>query len=96
MNCPLIPCKYRENSGLDDPTGKSDTEFKKTIHPIHAKILDLEEKVKKKEIKVNKESGVAAEAATMFTPDSFVDDLCKYPDPFLSGRIPRIQSSGNG
>ena len=49
VNCPLIPCKYRENWGLDDPTGKDDTEFKKTIHSIHDKILALAEKVKKKD-----------------------------------------------
>lgn len=49
VNCPLIPCKYRENWGLDDPTGKDDTEFKKTIHSIHDKILALAEKVKEKD-----------------------------------------------
>ena len=32
VNCPTIPCKYREDWGLNDPTGKSDDEFSKTIH----------------------------------------------------------------
>lgn len=25
--CPYVPCKYREDWGLEDPTGKSDEEF---------------------------------------------------------------------
>ena len=46
VNCPTIPCKYREDWGLNDPTGKNDDEFLKTIHSIHAKILELTEKIK--------------------------------------------------
>ena len=46
VNCPTIPCKYREDWGLNDPTGKNDDEFSKTIHSIHAKILELTEKIK--------------------------------------------------
>ena len=46
VNCPAIPCKYREDWGLNDPTGKNDDEFLKTIHSIHAKILELTEKIK--------------------------------------------------
>ena len=36
VNCPIIPCKYREDWGLNDPTGKDDVEFSKTIHKIHS------------------------------------------------------------
>ena len=46
VNCPTIPCKYREDWGLNGPTGKNDDEFLKTIHSIHAKILELTEKIK--------------------------------------------------
>ena len=27
VKCPAIPCKYREDWGLNDPTGKKDAEF---------------------------------------------------------------------
>lgn len=47
VHCPALPCKYREDWGLSDPTGKSDLEFKKIIHTIHAKILELAEKIEK-------------------------------------------------
>ena len=47
VNCPIIPCQYREDWGLNDPTGKDDVEFSKTIHAIHARILELAEKIKK-------------------------------------------------
>ena len=47
VNCPVIPCKHREDWGLNDPTGKDDVEFTKTIHLIHENILVLREKVKK-------------------------------------------------
>ena len=50
VNCPAIPCKYREDWGLDDPTGKNDDEFSKTIHSIHEKILELTEKIKNNEL----------------------------------------------
>ena len=50
VNCPTIPSKYREDWGLNDPTGKSDDEFSKTIHSIHAKILELTERIKTNEL----------------------------------------------
>ena len=45
VNCPIIPCKYREDWGLTDPTGKDDVEFSKTIHKIHSNVLELAKKV---------------------------------------------------
>ena len=49
VNCPVIPCKYREDWGLDDPTGKEDAEFLKTIYLIHDNILNLSERISKNE-----------------------------------------------
>ena len=34
VQCPNLPCRHREDWGLDDPTGKSDSEFLKTIEAI--------------------------------------------------------------
>ena len=45
VNCPIIPCKYREDWGLNDPTGKDDVEFSKTIQKIHSNVLELAKKV---------------------------------------------------
>ena len=42
VQCPFFPCEYREDWGLDDPTGKSDREFIKVIHAIENNILHLE------------------------------------------------------
>ena len=44
VQCPMLPCLYREDWGLDDPTGKPDMEFEKTIHLIEEKIEDLKVK----------------------------------------------------
>lgn len=41
VNCPMLPCKFREDWGLDDPSGKSDEEFIKTIQIIESKIVEL-------------------------------------------------------
>lgn len=41
VNCPYLPCKHREDWGLDDPTGKGDDVFKDTISKIHANIMAL-------------------------------------------------------
>ena len=47
VNCPAIPCEYREDWGLSDPTEKNDVEFSKGIHSIQTKILELTENKKK-------------------------------------------------
>lgn len=41
VGCPYLPCKRREDWGLDDPTGKSDTEFIAVIQSIERHILHL-------------------------------------------------------
>lgn len=41
VDCPILPCEYRFDWGLDDPTGKSDEEFIKIINEIKDKILFL-------------------------------------------------------
>ncbi len=43
VQCPFLPCSYREDWGLDDPTGKSDEEFLETIRQIERKIVHLQE-----------------------------------------------------
>ncbi len=50
VECPYLPCKFREDWGLDDPTGKSDDEFIKVIKTIENKILDLKNRIENKEI----------------------------------------------
>lgn len=46
VECPYIPCKYREDWGLEDPTGKSDGEFVDIIKQIENKVLLLKETLK--------------------------------------------------
>lgn len=41
VNCPYLPCKHREDWGLDDPTGQGDEVFKEIIDKIHANIIAL-------------------------------------------------------
>ncbi|MFA9377844.1 MAG: arsenate reductase ArsC [Lachnotalea sp.] len=45
VQCPFLPCNMREDWGLDDPSGKSDEEFLKTISVIEEKILDLKKRL---------------------------------------------------
>lgn len=45
VNCPTLPCKFREDWGLDDPSGKSDEEFNKIIKTIESKVLELKERL---------------------------------------------------
>ncbi len=52
VNCPFLPCKFREDWGLDDPSGKSDDEFIKTITTIEEKILNLKKRIENKEITI--------------------------------------------
>lgn len=41
VDCPYLPCKYREDWGLEDPTGQDDEVFKDTIQRIEEKIVAL-------------------------------------------------------
>lgn len=41
VSCPSLPCRQREDWGLDDPSGKSDDEFIKVINEIENKIKQL-------------------------------------------------------
>ena len=45
VNCPYLPCKRREDWGLEDPTGKSDEEFIRTIKLIENKLEDLKDRI---------------------------------------------------
>ena len=45
--CPFVGRPFDDNWGLDDPTGKSDDEFKKIIDAIEAKIRELMDKLAK-------------------------------------------------
>ena len=45
VSCPSLPCQYREDWGLDDPTGKDDDCFLEVIHSIEKKVLELKSRV---------------------------------------------------
>ena len=41
VDCPYLPCQYREDWGLEAPTGQSDAVFKDIIQQIETKVLAL-------------------------------------------------------
>ena len=45
VQCPFLPCKHREDWGLDDPSGKEDEAFLFTIRHIEEKVLELKKRV---------------------------------------------------
>ena len=45
VQCPCLPCRHREDWGLDDPSGKEDDAFLDTIERIEAKILELKRRI---------------------------------------------------
>lgn len=45
VECPYLPCKHREDWGLDDPSGKSDEVFYQTIDLIETKLKDLSQRI---------------------------------------------------
>lgn len=47
VNCPILPCRHREDWGLEDPSGKSDDEFMKVIKIIENKITELMDRIVK-------------------------------------------------
>ena len=45
VGCPFIGRPFDDNWGLEDPTGKSDEEFKKVIDDIRLQILALKQRL---------------------------------------------------
>ncbi|MGQ7370646.1 arsenate reductase ArsC [Streptococcus suis] len=41
VDCHYLPCQYREDWGLDDPSGQSDQVFLATMHQIEEKLQQL-------------------------------------------------------
>lgn len=48
--CPFLPNRYQEDWGLEDPSGKSDEEFKRIIRMIETNIKLLAEKIRNQAI----------------------------------------------
>ena len=46
VQCPVLPCKWREDWGLDDTVEKPDQAFMETIRLIEEKVLSLREKLR--------------------------------------------------
>ncbi|HFI0306570.1 TPA: arsenate reductase ArsC [Streptococcus suis] len=38
VDCPYLPCRHREDWGLDDPSGQSDQVYLATMHQIEEKL----------------------------------------------------------
>ena len=52
VECPYVPCKFREDWGLDDPAGEPIEVFRDTRDIIEEKVKELIKKVKTEEIKL--------------------------------------------
>ena len=50
VQCPALPCTYREDWGLEDPSGKDDDAFRFTIGRIGEKVLELKTRIQEKTI----------------------------------------------
>ncbi len=47
VGCPFIGRPFDDNWGLEDPTGKSDEEFKEVIDEIRVRIMELKQRLGK-------------------------------------------------
>ena len=47
VQCPALPCAWREDWGLADPTGQPDAVFLETMAQIEARVLALREKLRR-------------------------------------------------
>lgn len=50
VQCPNLPCKHREDWGIEDPSGKADEDFKEVIQIIQNKMKDLKKRILDKQI----------------------------------------------
>ena len=45
VDCPYLPCRHREDWGLEDPTGKSMEDFRRVRQQIQSKVLMLRQRI---------------------------------------------------
>lgn len=45
VSCPSLPCRYREDWGLEDPTGEKDDVFLEVIRSIEEKVCELKRRI---------------------------------------------------
>ena len=50
VSCPTLPCRHREDWGLEDPTGQPGEVFEATIRAIEERILDLRSRIQNRSI----------------------------------------------
>lgn len=50
VDCPWLPCRHREDWGLDDPSGHPDEVFLATMDAIEEKVLELKHRIETNEI----------------------------------------------
>ena len=50
VECPYLPCKYREDWGIKDPTGMWEDDYIYTAKIIENKVLDLKKRIKRREL----------------------------------------------
>ena len=49
VTCPFIGRPFDDDWGLEDPTGKDDSEFKRTIEEIERRVIELRERLREEE-----------------------------------------------
>ena len=50
VQCPFLPCKHREDWGLEDPTGKDEETFVTTAKEIESKVQGLRKRLLEQQI----------------------------------------------
>lgn len=45
VQCPSLPCRYREDWGLEDPTGKGEAAYLATARRIEQKLQELKQRI---------------------------------------------------
>ncbi len=50
VDCPFLPCQFREDWGLDDPTGHPDEVFLEAMNTIEMKVKELKERISSQSI----------------------------------------------
>lgn len=52
VQCPTLPCRHREDWGLDDPSGQPDAVFLDTIDRIYEKVSMLKKRLEQSDIEL--------------------------------------------
>ena len=75
VSCPTLPCRLREDWGLEDPTGCGDAAYENVIQQIRQNVLELRRRLEKGLILINAGTNIIRFVPPLVITKENVDEM---------------------